>query len=503
MNRVSSTIGWGAYAVVMLAALVTAGAAVAADAPFHFHRYSVPLDMVPEGPVFPVELPEAGGGSTQGFLVHGVREGVHVVKAFRLVGGETGSARPIAHLDLPHDLLGFDVDPGAPGRPGRLLLLDAEGLSVWRMKGPPRRLLTSGSLYRGGTNPELRHLELLRDLDGDGVLDLLLPDFDGWIWRRAEGDGFGEAVHLPLPLPMTTEGSFVTYRRMELATVSGSAYALLGGETYTMPVDGVDGPAVGASGLEGDPSYWGRGILIADVEADQRDLTETGIYLFAEMTGDRVPDALVQVTRSAGVFDKSSSFALHPGRLVDGVLRFTATPTGSVSSDGIHFDADARDIDGDGRSDLMAPSVRFSVGRVIAALVSGGFRYDLDFHRQLDGGRFSEKPDFSLELSIEFDLGSGHVTAPVVGLPDLDGDGLLDLVVGEGEDTLHLHHGIGGDTLFDAEPESIEVPLPGVGDLAQIVDLDRDGRDDVVIRYGNGDPSARQTVLEVLLSREP
>jgi hypothetical protein len=487
-------------AVLALALAPTLCAAAEDPAPFHFHSYTLELDMTPAGPVHPLVLADGGDG----FLVHGQRQGRHHVELFRLEDGEPASATPIGHRDLPEDALAFDVDSGSDGRPGRLLILDAEGILAWQPGNQIIRLVSATSLFRGGTNPDLGQLPLIQDLDADGINDLLVADFGAWWWARGLADGSFEAPQtFPLPVLMNATQDRVEYRRPQVIHSGDELYALVEGEVFQSALTDDAETLVSHSGLEDSPTYLGRGVIVGDEDADQSDLEESGVYILEDLTGDGIPDVLMQTLRSSGVFDKSSELRIHPGTLDSGALSFSPSPTSSVRSEGVQFGVAIRDLDGDGRQDLLAPSVKFSFTRVIAALLSGGFKFNLNFYRQSDDGIYSEDPDFTMNLRMEFDMGSGFVSQPVVELADLDGDGLTDLVVTGDEEELELRHGIGGEDLFDDDEETISVPVPKDGDLVQIVDLDRDGREDMVIRFGPADAQARHTQLVVLLSRDP
>jgi FG-GAP-like repeat len=503
MDRITTPSARSVVAAVAVVSMIGATPMVlAADDPerFHFHRYTLDLDMTPAGPVHTLTLADG----SDGFLVHGQRRDSHHVEVFRMEAGVPASATPVGHRDLPESALAFDVDPGGEGRPGRLLILDATGVLAWQPGSEMTRVIDATSLYRGGSNPDLGYLPLLQDLDGDDVDDLLVADFGAWWWSRGQEDGsFTERQLFPLPVLMNASANRVEYRRPEVVFSNGSLVALVEGEVFRSEILGDATPTVSASGLEGAPTYLGRGVIIGDDDADQSDLEESGVYVLDDLTGDGVPDILVQTLRSAGVFDKSSELQIHPGVITDGSLSFAPVATSTVQSEGVQFGVAIRDIDGDGRDDLLAPSVRFSFMRVIGALMSGGFKFKLNFYRQAEVGLYSEEPNFSMNLRMAFDMGSGFVSQPVIGLADLDGDGLTDLIVTGDDGELDLRHGIGGEDLFDDDEETIEVPVPQNGNLVQIVDLDQDEREDMVIRFGPSDPEERRTQLVVLLSRDP
>jgi hypothetical protein len=105
-------------------------------------------------------------------------------------------------------------------------------------------------------------------------------------------------------------------------------------------------------------------------------------------------------------------------------------------------------------------------------------------------------------MDAAFDLSTGKPSVPPALLADLTGDGRTDLAIGEGEERLFVYAGNGSDEIFERKPLEIEVRLPGNGrDLVTAQDVDTNGADDVIIRYGRVDGSARRTTMQLLLSK--
>ena len=88
---------------------------------------------------------------------------------------------------------------------------------------------------------------------------------------------------------------------------------------------------------------------------------------------------------------------------------------------------------------------------------------------------------------------------------DVNGDGRTDLAVGEGGKRLLIYPGNGSPEIFASDPVEVPVRLPGNGrDFVTAEDVDGNGADDVIIRYGRIDGAERRTTMEVLrLKTEP
>jgi hypothetical protein len=120
------------------------------------------------------------------------------------------------------------------------------------------------------------------------------------------------------------------------------------------------------------------------------------------------------------------------------------------------------DLDGDGDQDLVV----------------GSWKDRVQYYRN-DGSR--SVPRFVLADSALVRLTRGSNTLPTLG--DLDGDGDLDLVVGEGSGTLNYYRNSGTRTApaFELVSDQWNAIDPGRRSAPHLVDLDRDGDLDLLV----------------------
>ena len=171
------------------------------------------------------------------------------------------------------------------------------------------------------------------------------------------------------------------------------------------------------------------------------------------------------------------------------------------------------DLTGDGRLDMVlgtwsdelrflentgAAAVEFTVRDSVAARIPRGRNTaptlgDLDGDGDLDllvgesSGTVNHFENVGTRLRPEFELVTedfagihvGRRSAPV--LRDLDGDGLLDLLVGSEERGVHVYRNVGTPTAPEFVPDGT-LPIPVTGLTAPTLgDLDRDGTDDLIL----------------------
>ncbi|MCB9897947.1 MAG: VCBS repeat-containing protein [Planctomycetes bacterium] len=304
------------------------------------------------------------------------------------------------------------------------------------------------------------------DLDGDGVLDLVLTDgpFLGWFLTTHLGLG---------------DGTFQTFVQAPLPGLQARAAADVDGDGFD-EVFADDGTQLWMYAGNGDGTL-GTPTPISGVSARK--------LLTADLNGD----GLVDLVSSGGQADLEIEVLLG-----DGALGFDTWFTYPKSL----FDPAQcvlSDLDGDGRLDLVhtasvaALQVFFGVdgGPVPPTRVELGgglaFTVDLDVaDADADGD-----PDLiqtnSLQVVILLNAGDGTfptnvVLTPATGLrallpADLDGDGKVDLALATSAGELLVQRGYGGG-LFGAPLHVSHLPS---GDDLFAHDVDGDGRPDVLL----------------------
>lgn len=204
----------------------------------------------------------------------------------------------------------------------------------------------------------------------------------------------------------------------------------------------------------------------------------------ADFNGDGVPDFLSSRFRDGHVsiaFGQEGSFeVLVPDRVID--------------LDGWVILAQAKDVDGDGKPDLIVPRLpKLGIAGALKAILQR--RIDLElwvFRNRGSGDPFAAAPDWKYTFDVEVRLGgeSGKFSATartVAGFHDVNGDGLQDFVTLRDDDKLSVRLGT-HDGLF-SRSESFSVPIPTTARASEIdlkaCDVDGDGREDLLLLYGS------------------
>jgi len=249
------------------------------------------------------------------------------------------------------------------------------------------------------------------------------------------------------------------------------------------------------------PEHLARALDSDDVDVDHSDLTLRQVQDLRDLDADGIPDFVVQATISSGVLDKKTEYHIHRGRFGDEGLSFNNEADSVVRSDGFQFYLAKVDMNGDSRLDLMSPSISFGVRQVVGALFTGSVGMDVAFYGMQRDGTYPEEPAKTRDVSVKFDLSSGYVDWPAMDIADFDGDGMADLLIQKEAGRFEVFPGNGSTQLFSDDPWTVKTVMPRDGERVDALDLDQDGKSDILMRYTSADGEAEGTRVRVLVAR--
>lgn len=436
------------------------------------------------------------------------------VWAFLGVAGG-GFRRAGEPLDLPTSVLSLEAGP--PGMPA--VALTDEGISALRLRADGTLGLEPVLVERpvlAGTGNFLPGLDLVRDLDGDGAADLLVPAPDGAaIYLTRDGALAREpAARVPLPFDERLPGDARHYRRgpvrhyplPEVQDADGDGRPDLlvrnhekgWNELRLLPGAGGGrfGPPfspLGERSRDAEPEV----VFVGDLDGDRRAELVTEEELSDEDAGFR--KSLAQAKRPP------VRFAVHrlgPDQRMEAepVQSFEATGYAGGGDGDVPMPGGFQDLNGDGRLDLVTLTLDFSVLQAVKVLTVKRISLGIDFHVWCQGGDGSFRPVSGLDLSGQFRIDLDNLRLGQISLfaGDFDGDRRADFVqMGRGK-TVTIHRGR-DDCSYPSEPDlTLELSEPPQ-DLAlvRVDDLDGDGRADLMVTQpqgaGDGAPERGRT----------
>ena len=440
-------------------------------------------------------------------------------------------------LDAPLDVGTLFVDAVRGADRDRLVAYRRGGVYWFDTDSRSERLVAEISMTFRAPGEGMPLIDIGRDLNHDGLDDLVIPDIDGFRIAVQWPDGtFAAPARYGPPEPflgVAAHGANRTYREVGITPENFPWYM---GRLHQLDYDR-DGRT--------DIAFW-RGDRFDLYRQEEKgtfhsapDTFETdvpfdfdGTYALAFQTGDASPasmllglgarrehkvlkgfqdvnadgvaDILILTLRGRSPLRLRGRFAIHFGRPVPGGTAFAAEPDTVVDTPGRSAGGEPwgyashrfDDFEGDGDIDAMLSAVDTSGGGMLRAIAGNAVSIDLAFYRLRDG-TYPERPDATRRVKSPFrPLSRRGPLFPAVLLGDVDGDGVKDLVVGDRWNELSVFLGSTGPDPFAAPPIKIPVTMPAAGDLhVRLADVDRDGRQDVVIHHRSDTAENRVVVV--------
>ena len=442
-------------------------------------------------------------------------------RQLRLFAFADGEWQPVRETTLRSEVSFVDV-ANIEGRDrlvayggGRLTWLDSDLTE--------RALVNLPSDFRVSPRREVLHVDITRDVNGDGRDDLAVPDGQGFhvlvqedggafagpvtvgpasgLDRVYGADGYryrpweeGGRVHLldydldgRDDLVFWNGGHFVVHLQDE------SGLFLREAETFTTVVPFESDQIASLAAPEGIR----RRRLDHMPEGESRGRV---LHSLTDMDGDGVADLVVFELKGASLWKMHSSYEVYfgaPGS--GGRVEFSPEPGAVVESEGIVSGIDRHDFDRDGQVDVIVtafePTVFSAIRVLVMSILTGAGSFDLEMFRMEDG-RYGDRPNAIRAIRPRSPRKSGERTFwPAVRMGDMNGDGRSDVLIARNRKMLHVHLGVPGSGLLAKKPQRIAIPVPEDEEYTWLTDLDRDGKQDVLMHHTSTTAPQRLTVL--------
>lgn len=446
------------------------------------------------------------------------------------LGRPGGGFRPVEHvLPVGKEILaleqGFDAVP--------VVALTDTGLSALRLDGAEQlrfEPLVEEAPVLAGVGSFLPRLRLTHDLDGDGKKDVFFPARDGGAVFRASGTSYepeaASRVDLPTdrrraggkasrfyPMPQVEDVSGdglpdLVFRDLEEDAVYHVLTNLGQGRFSSEPTrielpnpEPCEGKGEGTDEVDAEGD--------ADAEAEPCDDSYAGDFgFFGDLDGDGRAEYVSQEgleTEDAGFRQSLDEAKRPPFRYylrhakedlspeeepyaVFEALGYTFEASAEDDEDGIFVPGGFQDLDGDGRQDLIALTLDFSLFQAVRILATRSISIGIDFHVycQQDDGHFRAVPGLDLSGKFKIDLNNLQMGRLSLFDGDFDGDGRADFVqLGRGK-KVTIHRGRDGCG-YPVEPDLVLKLKEEPRNLAlvDIDDFDADGLSDLLIVQPN------------------
>lgn len=412
----------------------------------------------------------------------------------------------VKQLDLPESAQFFSRLSLADYDSEQLVFLTSDGIRHFDIQqGLSSLLVASDSLYPVVDKKRLGYFDLALDINNSGLSDLLIPDFNAYHLYIQQSDG--SFVHHRLnveaiartredgPRFMPRSPYKLDYnldQKTDLAFVRDGELLI-----FEQQSDGSfpQQPKVVAPGME----------ISTDSQADVRTgegrnfdgLVIRRVHDLQDLDGDGYADLIIRKEVFSSAVEQRYSYQIHYGKASESALVFNPQPDTRIQTKGIQFEPVFTDIDGDGRKDFYTPSAEFGVGTIIRALLRGSAGVDIQFYLMKSNRQFGSSPDYQQSASAEVSIGSGRVDLPLVKVIDMGNKGRKSLVLGDDREYLKVHSP-GENSLFESRDKTFATPLPRDGTQVRMMDLDADGKEDMVLSFGDQEEEGSRNHVRLL-----
>jgi hypothetical protein len=214
-----------------------------------------------------------------------------------------------------------------------------------------------------------------------------------------------------------------------------------------------------------------------------------------DLNSDGYADAIVTKQTAKGLSNFRGVINIFWGKAAG----YGAVPDQVIISEGTASDQVLiRDVNGDGRKDLILPSIKISVTSIIRWLITRRVPIYFNIFLMNEDGTFSDRPDFTKEVKFKIDW-SGESDMQAMDLDgDFNGDKRKDFVFGTDEDELSVYLGVEDDDRLFSKKPVVEITADAYGVL-NTYDLNNDGYSDMIIHYP--ETKERQGMIQVLMNQ--
>ena len=468
------------------------------DAPFELTHPIIAADLLPE--------------SGKELVVFGVDDLSQ--RWMAIYGLEQGQYQLVMKRELPQELHSFDITESKTAGLQQLYFLSQDKLKLLVSKENSSELYIEtvakiNSLSFKDRPDFISRGEFIKDLNGDSRDDILIHDFNQVHLFLGGEQGFERQI-LPIKPQsrLFDDGATYTQSKLYVADINldglvdivkiGEGELEVYKQTPTKSFDAIAEFVSVRQPISGVDRWNKRDAY--DEQLDQSELVYRKVEQLKDLNADGITDMVIRYTKSSGVFDRVNDYEIYLGENNKGKLAFPKEASSVIRAEGTLTGLEFVDIDSDDKDEVMVAGFDIGVSQIIGALLSGSIDQDVHLFKMDSTGRFSDDSNVSKEVELNFSFSSGQAGSPVVKLADLNGDGLKDLLLSEDESTLKVYLGKPGAALFSGDAQEHELKLPVEGDMLKAEDLNGDGRDDLLIKYGRQDDKKFSRQFRVLLA---
>ena len=239
------------------------------------------------------------------------------------------------------------------------------------------------------------------------------------------------------------------------------------------------------------------------------------LHSLTDLNDDGVADLVVFSLEGRSMSSKRSAYEVHFGTPIpDGGTEFAPEVNAAFrSEDSVQLGMYRHDFDRDGRVDLMLTTIgldflKNSLWKRLKGFMGDDIWLDLEFYH-MEGSFYGDNPNITRRIALDGapshrELGWVPLDIVLRGgthesrntqksylrafnrtllMGDVTGDGRSDLLIEWTHKQLCVYVGVPGPKLFARQPHKVAVALPNDGEYTWLVDLNKDGVQDILMHH--------------------
>ncbi len=430
----------------------------------------------------------------------------------------------------------FEIDPDAvvydladvDSNPGKeILFFKNKGLFYYKMiegryDTTPILLFETPSIFKLPDQVFLERLNFVRDLNDDGVEEILIPQFFHYVIYSKQEDGtysmtakldcsmqnsvtsLNEVSRYLIATFLTPNTLIVDYNKDQLSDIVTihDEYLKIFFQNNAGEFSNADSAIVNLKFIltQAYSSRLGNG----NIYQRDRFKDKIGITSLADLNNDGLLDMIVEkFSMKDGAFNPKKQFQVFfarqdPDNPKKGGI-FNDVPDHIIINRGFQIHSKIGDLNNDGKMDIYIPIIEIGVFNFITMLVTGDIDVTVLWYVMDDSGHYRKKPDFELEVTVEVDTkGRKFPVSSIDG--DFNGDGRNDFMRAQ-DGKLMIHYAPDdGEPKEKADVEFV-IELPDNGKMVKPQMVNADAKSDVVMVFTPNGKTIKKGKVQILITR--
>jgi len=415
------------------------------------------------------------------------------------------------HFEIDKDAIVYfvsDVDP-IPGK--EILFFKSAGLFYYaaysgKFELTPKLLIETDSMFKLPDASFMEHYKFARDLNDDGIDEILVPQFDGFAVYCRNTLG---SYSLKSKLQARMQTNILSGRELSKYLVSSYSIPNIAVIDYNNDkkkdivfiqethmsvffqtndlIFSNKEPAILKLAEKLTQAY-ALQIRNHNIYQRNRFKDKVGVRALEDLNNDGLMDLIIEnfsVTES--LFNPTKTLKVYFGRPVagnpSGGAVFDKVPDNTIVTTGFPGRSKTVDLNGDNTKELLIPSVELGLFKIIRIILSGEADVSVYVYKCNEKGIYNKDPDEEIRFSVDIDRKGRKI--PVSSFTgDFNGDGKTDYL-GSKDDAVVLVFNPGDGSLKSTPDVTFPAQIPENGLKVKPHYLNNDQFSDVIIVYND------------------